>query len=73
MKNCEFIIYNRWNNELEHDNEEITLLKTSQKKVRKVMQIIRANHPYDTPAIFTLDMKDIETNYRNWMTERLNA
>jgi periplasmic divalent cation tolerance protein len=43
----------QWNNNIEQAQESVLLIKTFKKE--QVMQWIKDNHPYELPAIFSLE------------------
>jgi len=59
-----------WENELHEDNEELLLIKTSQRQLKKLMQRIKELHPYDIPEILVFNIDDGLPAYLQWVGEQ---
>ena len=60
-----------WENQLNIDDEIVTLLKTSTDKVEMLETYIETNHDYDVPAIISFQANANES-YGNWIGQQLN-
>ena len=62
-----------WNNKLEHDEEALLIIKTTQQRFDELRAWVVANHPYDLPEIISLPLSDGLSDYIEWVkkeTER---
>ena|SRR5690349_10586840 len=57
----------RWQGKIECGTEVLTILKTTAKSVKKLEQLILAEHPYDTPEFVILDLRGGNKRYLNWL------
>lgn len=57
-----------WEGKLAKGSEVLLLLKTTQKHLVELEQVILANHPYDTPEFIVLPIKSGNTRYLDWIT-----
>jgi periplasmic divalent cation tolerance protein len=55
-----------WQGNLERAEEAVLLLKTAESFFPRVREKIRALHSYKTPAIFSLPIADIDSDYAEW-------
>lgn len=59
----------RWKDAIEEDAECAVLVKTRRALVPAVMATIRANHPYETPALVAYDIAAASPDYLAWIEE----
>ena len=59
-----------WEGKLNEDDEVVTILKTTTKKIADLEQYIATNHDYDVPAIISFQAKANES-YGNWLGQQL--
>jgi periplasmic divalent cation tolerance protein len=59
-----------WENELHEDEEELLLIKTSQRRVAKLIERIKELHPYDIPEILVVNIDDGLPAYLDWVGEQ---
>ena len=59
-----------WESKLNEDDEVVTILKTTTKKIADLEQYIATNHDYDVPAIISFQAKANES-YGNWLGQQL--
>lgn len=57
-----------WEGKLAKGTEILLLLKTTQKNLVELEQVILANHPYDTPEFLVLPIKAGNARYLDWIT-----
>lgn len=65
--------YFRWDNKLEHDEEALLIIKTTQQRFDELRAWVVENHPYDVPEIISLPLSDGLSQYIEWVkkeTER---
>ncbi len=56
-----------WNNKMEASSECLALLKTTKSKAQKTEAFILQNHPYKTPCVARIDIKQINKAYKRWL------
>lgn len=56
-----------WQGKLQNEQEYLISFKTVSQKAEVLMEAIRANHPYDTPEIITVNLDRIDSKYLKWM------
>ena len=59
----------RWKGQVERGNEVIMVIKTRQSLAEKVAAVVRANHPFETPAILFLPASGGDKDYVSWIME----
>ena len=62
-----------WDNKLEHEEEALLIIKTTQQRFDELRAWVVANHPYDLPEIISLPLSDGLSDYIEWVkkeTER---
>jgi periplasmic divalent cation tolerance protein len=62
-----------WDDKLEHDEEALLIIKTTQQRFDELRAWVVANHPYDLPEIISLPLSDGLSDYIEWVkkeTER---
>ncbi len=62
-----------WDNKLTRDEESLLLVKTLKVKELDVRKAILANHPYETPAVLTLDVLHANPEYLRWMADQIKS
>ena len=58
-----------WKGELCDDQEQLLILKTTQKKAEKVIAAIKEMHPYEVPEIIALPVIAGHAPYLAWVHE----
>ena len=65
-----------WDGKVEHDNEGILIIKTTQQRFAALRSYVVANHPYDLPEVVALPLSDGLSDYIKWIkaeTERRHS
>jgi len=62
-----------WNNQLEKTSEIIMWLKTSQEKQEALRKRLPELHPYECPAVITLDAKQDNPAFNQWMQSQMDS
>ncbi|BAF86952.1 CutA protein [Azorhizobium caulinodans ORS 571] len=57
----------RWEGQLERAEEVVLLLKTTKERAAEVVEAVRADHPYEVPAVFVLPVEDGSTAFLGWI------
>ncbi|MCU0238009.1 MAG: divalent-cation tolerance protein CutA [Pyrinomonadaceae bacterium] len=60
-----------WEGKVQHDDEFLLLIKTSDEKYSQIEEFIKANHSYTTPEIVAVKAEKVEANYLNWLNDYL--
>tara|TARA_B100000029_G_scaffold196295_1_gene194371 strand:- start:12005 stop:12319 length:315 start_codon:yes stop_codon:yes gene_type:complete len=61
-----------WNNKF-CDEKEIELsFKTHKNKIKTLISFLKANHPYECPAILSFQIKETNKEFYNWINKELN-
>ena len=58
----------RWEEKVEHDNEQILIMKTLDERIDELRDFILKRHPYDVPEFVVIDIDAIEGPYRDWLS-----
>jgi len=56
-----------WNNKLEHDEEALLIIKTTQQRFDELRAWVVENHPYDLPEVISLPLSDGLSDYIEWV------
>lgn len=59
----------RWEGKVEHDNEQILLIKTLDERLDELRDFILDRHPYEVPEFVVLGIDRIEGPYSDWLME----
>lgn len=57
----------RWEGRIEHDNEQILLIKTLDERVDELRDFMMKRHPYEVPEFVVINIDNIEGPYREWL------
>ncbi len=58
-----------WSGEVIYDTETAVILKTSKTKKEQVFRKLKELHPYSTPAIFSIEVEEVDQSYLSWLTQ----
>ncbi len=58
-----------WDNKLNKNTEHLIMIKTIKENEQKVYNIIKKMHNYEIPEIITLNVQNIDKDYKKWMKE----
>ena len=56
-----------WEGEIIEDNEVILLIKTTLNHFDQISRKIKELHSYEVPCVFSLQAKNVNKDYLNWM------
>jgi len=59
--------YYHWNGNIESEQEIILSFKTRKDLFSPLSDIVEELHPYDIPAIFSIDIEQVNTTYLEWV------
>ena len=57
----------RWQGNVEHDNEQLLIIKTLDEKLDELKSVLFARHPYEVPEFVVLPIADLSDAYRDWL------
>jgi periplasmic divalent cation tolerance protein len=57
----------RWNGDVHEDKEWRVMAKTTRAASERAYAAIHALHPYDLPALVTIDLHDVDIEYAAWI------
>ena len=57
----------RWQNAVQHDEEQPVLIKTTAERYAELEQAIRANHPYELPEVIAVPIERGLPAYLDWV------
>jgi periplasmic divalent cation tolerance protein len=60
-----------WEGAREESAEAVLIAKTSAGKAAEARAFLEREHPYDLPAVLTLNLSDVNAGYRDWLLARL--
>ena len=61
----------RWKNALEHDSEQLLLIKTTNERVTELREALFAMHPYEVPEFIVVRIDDLSDAYRSWLVDQV--
>lgn len=56
-----------WEGEVKEDAECIVVFKTRVGQAEELQTLIKKLHPYEVPAIMSIDLDSVEPEYREWL------
>ena len=59
----------RWQNKVDHDNEQILLIKTLDERLDELRDFMLRRHPYEVPEFVVIDIDSTEGPYRAWLID----
>ena len=59
----------RWQGRVEHDNEQILLIKTVDERLDELRDFILERHPYEIPEFVVVTIDRIEGPYQEWLLD----
>ena len=63
----------QWQGKIEHDEESLLIIKTTQSKITQLGDFIQQNHPYDVPEFITLNIESGAENYLDWLAQSIRS
>jgi periplasmic divalent cation tolerance protein len=62
-----------WQGKIEESSESLLLAKTDKLKVKSLIKLVKANHPYSVPEVISLRIKEGNRDYLRWIAESLGT
>ena len=56
-----------WDGAVQHDQEALLIVKTTQQRFDELLIFVRQNHPYDLPEVIALPLVDAFADYVDWV------
>jgi periplasmic divalent cation tolerance protein len=56
----------RWQGRVEHDDEQLLLIKTSDDRLDALEEAVRTLHPYETPEFVVMRIEELRGPYAQW-------
>lgn len=63
----------RWQGAVETDSEVLMVIKTSTRGFESLRRRVVELHPYDTPEVLALDVRDGDRDYLDWVLGAVGA
>ncbi len=60
-----------WKDELQHEQESLLIIKTTQTKIDDLIKFVKKNHPYEIPEIITVRVAEGLPDYIDWVIEEM--
>lgn len=57
----------RWQGAVQHDDEQRLMFKTTEAAAPALRALVLAMHPYELPALYTLQVADADAAYAAWV------
>ncbi|CCW60602.1 unnamed protein product [Phytomonas sp. EM1] len=62
-----------WEGELKEDTECLMIIKTQTSRVKDIIELVKANHPYDCPEIISMPMGEGYVPYLDWISQKTGS
>ncbi|HTA16550.1 MAG TPA: divalent-cation tolerance protein CutA [bacterium] len=62
-----------WHGKIETAAEELLIAKTDKLKVKALVKAVKAAHPYETPEVVALRIKEGNRDYLRWIADSLGT
>ena len=59
----------RWQGKIEHDTEQLLLIKTVEERVGALQTALMARHPYEVPEFVVMRMDEVRGAWREWLID----
>jgi periplasmic divalent cation tolerance protein len=61
--------YYRWEGRVEEDDEHLLLVKSQARLFAPIRDLVRSEHPYDTPEVLAVPVFEVDDRYFSWLKE----
>ena len=62
----------RWKNAIEHEHEQLLIIKTVDERLAELRRVLFSIHPYEVPEFVVLRIDDLSDAYRSWLVGELD-
>lgn len=62
-----------WKSGIENAQESVLIIRTEERLLSKVMELIRGIHPYEVPEVIALDAVSLNPAYTKWLSDELSG
>ncbi len=63
--------YYLWQEKIENSKEILVTIKTKKTLFQQIKRVIKKNHPYEVPQIFSVKIDEISKEYLKWFNSNL--
>ncbi|KJP87590.1 hypothetical protein AK88_02758 [Plasmodium fragile] len=62
-----------WKGEIARDNEVLMMIKTRKNLFPKIVDTVKANHPYEVPEVISVPIHQGSKDYLDWITKSVKS
>ena len=62
-----------WEGKIQEEGECLLIAKTDKLKVKALIKLVKANHPYSVPEIISLRIKEGNRDYLRWIADSIGT
>ncbi len=62
-----------WKGKIERSSELLLIMKTQKTKMKKLIECVKANHPYETAEIISMEIKEGNEDYLAWIKQSVKT
>ncbi|GAB69311.1 cutA homologue [Plasmodium cynomolgi strain B] len=62
-----------WKGEIARDNEVLMMIKTRKNLFAKIVDAVKANHPYEVPEVISVPIQQGSKDYLDWITKSVKS
>lgn len=62
-----------WKGKIERSQELLLIMKTQSTKMKKLIQCIKSNHPYEVAEIISVEIKEGSEDYLAWIKQSVKT
>jgi periplasmic divalent cation tolerance protein len=62
-----------WKGKIERSRELLLIMKTQSTKMKKLIQCIKSNHPYEVPEIISMKIQEGSEDYLAWIKQSVKT
>lgn len=62
-----------WEGKISESAESLLIAKTDKLKVKALIKLVKANHPYSVPEVISLRIKEGNRDYLRWIADSLGT
>ena len=61
----------QWQGEIEQESEVLMLIKTEEKLIHKLDDLLEQEHPYEVPELISCNIEQASGSYLQWLADSL--
>eukprot|EP01060_Flectonema_neradi_P003307 TRINITY_DN12121_c0_g1_i1.p1 TRINITY_DN12121_c0_g1~~TRINITY_DN12121_c0_g1_i1.p1 ORF type:complete len:145 (+),score=23.31 TRINITY_DN12121_c0_g1_i1:54-437(+) len=58
-----------WEGEVKREKEDVLMIKTTKDRIKSIITLMEAHHPYDCPEVVSVDVSDGSEPYLDWVRD----